>query len=518
MPGVFDVVTALNCQMINLKEKSMQRETTTQVAAIANKFIQHARYKLTPREMKLILYMASLIRPEDSDFETYLVPVTEIESVLKADEDKKHGSFYERLDDLLDSVTSKKITFPTDFVLEGVRLRGHINWVAGAVPKSNEDGVLCVEFGFSPQMKPFMLGLKERYTRFELMEVSRMKSSFSIRIFQMCKAYYYENIRHGRNKMAVGIKELKARLGIQDKYPDFRNFRRKVLDVASEEINEKTRLNIELEYGRKSRRITDVIFIINEKEEVDAALIAPELPGSKKAKPKRVSKGEWVKRIDELTEAQRRAFNHLSEYGVNLAVALDEVLPLIKGSELEGYEDFFVTYLLAFFEKKTNRKSPKEKVKAFVGWIRNKRFEEPGLYANLMEQVIARKKQLTTEERGNRQRAMKMTAKEFRQLLAKEKQIGKHPLGEPTYSVKSKLTESRRKRDAQEEPELFIEPNPPAGFNLNAFRNEHPKVYQRILKERLAALSDLKEASNFDELLQSSVAAYCEQWKKRPRA
>lgn len=94
----------------------MRRENTTQVAAIANKFIQHARYKLTPREMKLILYMASLIRPEDSDFETYLVPVTEIESVLKADEDKKHGSFYERLDDLLDSVTSKKITFPTDFV------------------------------------------------------------------------------------------------------------------------------------------------------------------------------------------------------------------------------------------------------------------------------------------------------------------------------------------------------------------------------------------------------------------
>jgi plasmid replication initiation protein len=502
--------------MINFNATGMRQENTTQVAAIANKFIQHARYKLTPREMKLILYMASLIRPEDSDFETYLVPVTEIESVLKADEDKKHGSFYERLDDLLDSVTSKKITFPTDFVLEGVRLRGHINWVAGAVPKSNEDGVLCVEFGFSPQMKPFMLGLKERYTRFELMEVSRMKSSFSIRIFQMCKAYYYENIRHGRNQMTVGIKELKARLGIQDKYPDFRNFRRKVLDVATEEINEKTRLMIKLQYGRKSRRITDVIFVINEKEEVDDELMAAELPSPEKNRPKKISKGEWVKRIDHLTEAQRRAFNHLSEYGVNLAVALDEVLPIIKGSEVEGYEDFFVTYLLAFFEKKTNRKSAKEKVKAFVGWIRNRRFEEPGLYASLMEQVISRKKQLTPEERGNRQRAKTMTAKDFRQLLAQEKQIGKHPLGEPTYSVKNKLTESRRKGSIQEEPELFMEPDPPVGFDLNVFRKEYPKVYQRILKERLDALSELKEASNFDELLQSSVAAYCEQWGKKP--
>lgn len=496
----------------------MRRENTTQVAAIANKFIQHARYKLTPREMKLILYMASLIRPEDSDFETYLVPVTEIESVLKADEDKKHGSFYERLDDLLDSVTSKKITFPTDFVLEGVRLRGHINWVAGAVPKSNEDGVLCVEFGFSPQMKPFMLGLKERFTRFELMEVARMKSSFSIRLFQMCKAFYYENIRHGRNEMKVGVKELKARLGIQNKYPDFRNFRRKVLDVAKDEINEKTRLTVELEYLRKSRRITDIAFIINEKE-VDVhvngdIMETQQLEPPKSGKNRPVSKGEWVDRIDSLTEAQRRAFNRLSEYGVNLAVALDEVLPLVKGSELIGYEDFFVTYLLAFFEKKTNRKSPKEKVKAFVGWIRNKRFEEPALYASLMEQVIARKKQLTPEERDNRKRAKAMTAKAFRQLLADEKQIGKHPLGEPTYSVKNKLTASRRKTKTPEEPELFVPEAKPEGFDLNAFRQKHPKKYQQILKERLEALKDLKNASNFDELLQSSVEAYCEHWAK----
>lgn len=493
----------------------MGRDTTTQVAAIANKFIQHARYKLTPREMKLILYMASQIRPEDSDFETYLVPVTDIESVLKTDEDKKHGSFYERLDDLLDSVTSKKITFPTDFVLEGVRLRGHINWVAGAVPKSNEDGILCVEFGFSPQMKPFMLGLKERFTRFELMEVSRMKSSFSIRLFQMCKAYYYENIRHGRNTMTVGVKELKARLGIQNKYPDFRNFRRKVLDVAREEINEKTRLNVELEYMRKSRRITDIAFIITEKDiDMEAEVADDRQLEAPKTPKKKVSRGEWVARIDQLTEAQRRAFNHLSEYGVNLAVALDEVLPIIKGSELIGYEDFFVTYLLAFFEKKTNRKSPKEKVRAFVGWIRNKRFEEAGLYASLMEQVIARKKQLTTEERDNRKRAKTMTAKAFRQLLADEKQIGKHPLGEPTYSVKKKLTASRRKSKAAEEPELFVPEEQPEGFDLNAFRQKHPKKYQEILKERLEALHDLRNTSNFDELLQSSVEAYCERWEK----
>ena len=338
----------------------MQIERTKQVAAIANQFIQHARYKLTPREQKLILYMATLIRREDSDFETYLVPVSEIEYILKTDETKKHGSFYERLDMLLDSITDKKISFPTEFTIDGVRLRGHINWVAGAVPKYNEDGVLCVEFGFSPQMKPFLLGLKEKFTRFEFLEVSKMKSGFSIRIYQMCKSYYYEHIRHGRNVLAVSIRELKSRLGISDKYPDFRNFRRKVLNTAKTEINEKTRLHIDYDFIKKGRNITDVRIVINEKDDLsDADVIEPKfLETAKKASPKKSkASAKMEKRIAQLTEAQRRAFNTLAEYGVSMSFALDAVLPMIKGSEMIGYEDFFVLFMLAFFEKKTNAKN-----------------------------------------------------------------------------------------------------------------------------------------------------------------
>jgi len=241
----------------------MLPEKDRKVGAIANKFIQHARYRLTPREQKLIIYMSSFIKPEDSDFDTYLVPVSDLESVFRDDEDKKHGSFYERLDDLLDSITDKKISFPTEFELEGRRMRGHINWVSGAVPRKDKRGVLCVEFGFSPQMKPFMLGLREKFTKIELLEVARMTSGFSIRIFQICKSYYYEHAKYGRNVYKTGVENLKAILGIEDKYPDFRNFRRKVLNVAKDEINAKTGLEIEYEFVRQGRRIGE-IHITNE--------------------------------------------------------------------------------------------------------------------------------------------------------------------------------------------------------------------------------------------------------------
>ena len=481
---------------------SMLPERTQKVAAIANQFIQHARYKLTPREQKLILYMATQIRPDDSDFETYLVPVTEIEHILKSDATKKHGSFYERLDDLLDSITDKKISFPTQFLLEGRPLRGYINWVAGAVPKYDRHGTLCVEFGFSPQMKPFLLGLKQKFTRIEFLEVAKMKSGFSIRIFQMCKAYYYEHQRYGRNTLRVGVSELKERLGIGDKYPDWRNFRRKVLDVAEKEINSKTSLVLEYEFIRRGRKITEIVMKINERDGTEAP--KDDTGNSDQYLPSAKSNA----RVARLTEAQRRAFNLLSDYKVNMSVILDEVLPIIKGSELGGFEDYFVTFMLAFFEEKTNRKSHREKAKAFIGWIRNKRFEEPNLYASLVEQVVARKKNLTPTERDNRELAKTMTAREFAEHF---RNIGREQ--ETEISVRAKTAaQARKKRDTQ--VRNLFDQGSPGSFDLNTFRHDHPEQYRRIRIERLQAFKALEEASNYKSLLEESIVAYCEKWAR----
>lgn len=487
----------------------MVNPSTKKVASIANKFIQHARYKLTPREQKIILYMATLIKPEDSDFKTYLVPVAEIEYILKANGDKKHGSFYERLDDLLDSITDKKISFPTDFLIDGVRLRGHINWVSGAIPKLNEDGLLCVEFGFSPQMKPFLLGLKQKFTQIEFKEVAQMRSGFSIRIFQMCKAYYYENIRHGRNTLTVGVEEFKERLGIPGKYPDFRNFRRKVLDIAKDEINRETSLKIDYKYLRKSRKITTVNIIINEQTEFPEETAILNLP-TQVAKSKNLKEQEA-----NLTEAKLRAYGILLEFGINKKIALTEFLPIARGSELDGYEDYFVQAMIQFFDRKTDRTKQEEKIKALVGWLRNNRFEEPNLFAKLTEQVIAKKKQLNDEEMDNRRRAKRLTAKQFRQMIALEAEqpIGKvNLMKNATARVKKSV---KSKETSAPTPNLFSSPSNRiirTPFNYTQFKKSHVAVYQQIRADRRAAFIELKSASNYRQLLENSVKAFCEKW------
>ena len=42
------------------------------------------------------------------------------------------------------------------------------------------------------------------------------------------------------------------------------------------------------------------------------------------------------------------------------------------------------------------------------------------------------------------------------------------------------------------------------------FRRDYPDIYQRILQERTIAYEKLRNASNYQNILASSVRAYCE--------
>ena len=292
-----------------------------QTAVLANRFIQHARYRLTSQEQKFVLYLATLVKPDDEMFNTYSIPVKEIEKMLNHS-NKKRGAFYNRLDDFLDNLTDKKISFPTDFEADGQRLRGYINWVASAVPYKNERGELHVRCGLSNELRPFLLGLSQRFTKFDMIEVAQMTSGFSIRIFQMCKAYYLENERHGRHQLTVAIQELKERLGIPDKYSSFRDFKKRVLVVAQREINEKTGWRIDFEPIRHgTRQYTHVRFDI------------------RRHGPKAVPSPDVSPTV--VTYAKRLAVDALAHFGLSEAEVVRHLFPKLTPHDIEGYEDYF---------------------------------------------------------------------------------------------------------------------------------------------------------------------------------
>lgn len=407
----------------------MNTQITEKVAKIDNTFIVNAQYRMTAKEQKVLYYLISHLDPKnEKDFNIITVPLRLIEETLK-ESSKKWGSLYEEIDRLCASMISKNISFPTDVLIDGRPLKGRINFFSSIRPVVDDNGQTAIRFSFSPDMKPFLLQL-HHYVNIGVYEVVPMKNAHAIRMYSIFKSE--KNRMKGIVNvlsMKYTLDELKAILGITDKYQsdNFKDFRIYVLDKIVEEINENCPpMVVKYEYLKTARKITGVVFSISEQK---TAAIPKEIAKPKNApKPKTPIK-EYVpsaEELDTLTRAKRQAYTLLIEYGVFGGIAFKQILPKIKGSEFEGYEDFFIEKAMQYFDKTATQKATKAlKASTFVTWwTKNKVFESGDVWADILEKLVKHKKQLQTKNPvafENRIIAKTMTNAQFEAYIQKNK-------------------------------------------------------------------------------------------------
>jgi plasmid replication initiation protein len=85
-----------------------------------------------------------------------------------------------------------------------------------------------------------------------------MRSAYSIRLYELLKSYA------GINSKDFETEELKDKLCAP--YANFKDFRRKVLEVATKEINLYTDIEITWEPITKGRKVVKVHFTIKQRE------------------------------------------------------------------------------------------------------------------------------------------------------------------------------------------------------------------------------------------------------------
>lgn len=256
---------------------SGKERMSNNIARIENTFVEQAQYNLGVREQKLMLYLIANTNPYSERFIEQIIPVKELEAVLKSD-NKKWGGIYKEIEDFCATVITRTISFPTDVLLDGKPLSGHISWFQSIKPLYDKRGNLCVRFLFAEELEPFLLRLKE-YAQLDRMEVAFMRSRHAIRLFQIFKALRTKHRKHKNiSTTSYSLEELKKLLGLYNpqkkhyKYPSIKDFKRRVLDPAIKEINELTSLYVEYYPLKSGRTITDIRFNIYEREENIAQL------------------------------------------------------------------------------------------------------------------------------------------------------------------------------------------------------------------------------------------------------
>lgn len=221
----------------------------------ANELIQNSRFNLSAQQQKILLYIISLIKPNDKEFTMHKISINEFCKVCGLD--KNNGKNYIDIKRQI-----KGIADNTSFWIKTTPTRETLLRLIERVDIEQQSGI--IEIRLNNDLKPYLLDIKSRFTAYELYNVLLLKSSYSIRAYEYFQSVHFDKLKP--YKFIVTIEEFKNRVGAA--YKDYKHLNERVIQQILKEINEKTDKNLSIkplkEIGSKS--YTNLEIIISPKE------------------------------------------------------------------------------------------------------------------------------------------------------------------------------------------------------------------------------------------------------------
>ncbi|WP_170172654.1 replication initiation protein [Hymenobacter rigui] len=213
----------------------------------------NARFDLSTVEMRLFMAMLSRIGRNDSEFREMRIPLTEIVALSGR---RPSGKDYQQVAGMCDQLVSRILHIERPDTARKTTRRTNspdfdkIPLMAYAKYRG-EEGALYVRF--NDEVMPYLLQLQRNFTKAQVVQLLKLKSPHSYRIYWLLKEYAAFGSR------AVEVEELKRLLSLEGQYKQFPLFRLRVLDRARQELGE-TDLPFTYELVREGKSVSVIRF------------------------------------------------------------------------------------------------------------------------------------------------------------------------------------------------------------------------------------------------------------------
>jgi len=119
-------------------------------------------------------------------------------------------------------------------------------------------------------------GAEEFFTKYLLEQTATMTSNYSVRLYELLVQW-----KQAKKTPMFELQEFRGQLGVEDdEYKAMSNFKIRVLDLAVDEINEKSDLNINYSQKKKGRKIIGFTFTVHEKPKAKTEVVNKERDAS----------------------------------------------------------------------------------------------------------------------------------------------------------------------------------------------------------------------------------------------
>lgn len=225
----------------------------------SNKVVE-ASYELTLGEQRLVLACIAQIKrgqiiDANSEFE---ITATEFAKMFGI----RESTAYTELQEASERLLERLIVIGSDKD-EIIKTR----WISSIHYKNRQGNI---RLHFAPVMIPYISLLQSEFTMYNLEFISKMSSTYSIRIYELLTQW------GGVGNRRIDLDVLKKMLCIEDKYKAIKDFKTRVLHPALQEINKNSDLIVDYEQYKDGRTVKGFEFIFKLKDEYRPVKITKE--------------------------------------------------------------------------------------------------------------------------------------------------------------------------------------------------------------------------------------------------
>jgi plasmid replication initiation protein len=217
----------------------------------ANELVE-ARYRFDIWEMRVFAKMLMTIRTADKDLQKYQIHISEI---IKDFNLLDAGDNYTSIKDAANKLLTKVIEIEKETPEGSKWVRIPLLIAVEGFKNKSEGNYISVQF--HPELKPFLMELKERYLQYDIRNLWGLTSVYSVRMYELLKQY--ERI----GKRYFDVENLRLILGINpSEYKLYGHFKNKIILKAQNDLKEVTDIHFAFKEKKDSRRVVGLTFQI----------------------------------------------------------------------------------------------------------------------------------------------------------------------------------------------------------------------------------------------------------------
>jgi len=232
---------------------------STKNEVVKNNDLMRAVGDLSMPAQKMLASLVSMIRKDDSEFQEYAL---HIESFVKATNVKsKNKEFYK--DRALELMQNPF------YVINKNGKKEFFNWCSKVAPDNLEGYII---FKIDSELKPYLLNLQNNFTKYQLVNVLKLKGTYSVRFYEYLimryktykNEYFKEHKKYPKSyTFEMSIDFLRTTYKIPASYR-YDNIKKQIINKAQKDFKEYTDIQFTYKEQKIGRKVDRLIIIVKE--------------------------------------------------------------------------------------------------------------------------------------------------------------------------------------------------------------------------------------------------------------